>query len=212
MKLGEIKIQALKLMFVNYNDDISIEDIYALSTDQNYGSYLVNMTGSINRCFSSIEEKRVLPVKSYTLHYSDGEADNSFFRFNLNALIPDFFDIERLIYQHKGIYCGDMDYQREADILVLKNPCAEGTYRLLYYPKIARIDSLADNQMELDIPNGIAEQILTLLKAIYIVMMNLTRPAKRATGLKRQWTQSLPGVQTEQAASVQNIVWRRCKL
>ena len=164
MKLGEIKIQALKLMFVNYNDDISIEDIYALSTDQNYGSYLVNMTGSINRCFSSIEEKRVLPVKSYTLHYSDGEADNSFFRFNLNALIPDFFDIERLIYQHKGIYCGDMDYQREADILVLKNPCAEGTYRLLYYPKIARIDSLADNQMELDIPNGIAEQIPYFIK------------------------------------------------
>lgn len=164
MKLGEIKIQALKLMFVNYNDDISIEDIYALSTDQNYGSYLVNMTGSINRCFSSIEEKRVLPVKSYTLHYSDGEADNSFFRFNLNALIPDFFDIDRLIYQHEGIYCGDMDYQREADILVLKNPCAEGTYRLLYYPKIARIDSLADNQMELDIPNGIAEQIPYFIK------------------------------------------------
>ena len=164
MNLGEIKIQPLKLMFVNYNDDIYIEDIYALSTDQNYGSYLVNMTGSINRCFSSIEEKRVLPVKSYTLHYSDGEADNSFFRFNLNALIPDFFDIERLIYQHKGIYCGDMDYQREADILVLKNPCAEGTYRLLYYPKIARIDSLADNQMELDIPNGIAEQIPYFIK------------------------------------------------
>ena len=174
MKLGEIKIQALKLMFVNYNDDISIEDIYALSTDQNYGSYLVNMTGSINRCFSSIEEKRVLPVKSYTLHYSDGEADNSFFRFNLNALIPDFFDIERLIYQHKGIYCGDMDYQREADILVLKNPCAEGTYRLLYYPKIARIDSLADNQMELDIPNGIAEQIPYFIKGdLYLSLIHI---------------------------------------
>ena len=58
MKLGDIKIQALKLMFVNYNDDISIDSLPTLSTDQNYGSYLVNMPGSINRCFASIEEKK----------------------------------------------------------------------------------------------------------------------------------------------------------
>ena len=43
MKLGDIKIQALKLMFVNYSDDISIYDITALSAYQNSGSYLVNM-------------------------------------------------------------------------------------------------------------------------------------------------------------------------
>lgn len=164
MKLGDIKIQALKLMFVNYSDDITADDITALSADQNYGSYLVNMPGSINRCFASLEEKRVLPVKSYTLHYSDGESDNSFLRFDLDALIPDFFDIERLIYQREDIYCGDTDYQREADILVLKNPCAEGTYRLLYYPKITRIDALTNNQMELDIPEGIAAYIPYFIK------------------------------------------------
>lgn len=164
MKLGDIKIQALKLMFVNYNDDISIDSLPTLSTDQNYGSYLVNMPGSINRCFASIEEKRVLPVKSYMLTYS-GEANQSaFIRFDMDALIPDFFDMERLIYQHEEFYCGDADYQREGNILVLKNIADTGNYNILYYPKIPRINSATDNQTELEIPNGIAEQIPYFIK------------------------------------------------
>lgn len=164
MKLGDIKIQALKLMFVNYSDDISIDDITALSADQNYGSYLVNMPGSINRCFASLEEKRVLPVKSYSLDYIEGEANGSFLRFNLDVLIPDFFDMERLIYEYEGIYCGDADYQREGNILVLKDTFGEGSYTVLYYPRISRIDSMSDNQMELDIPDGIAAHIPYFIK------------------------------------------------
>ena len=74
MKLGDIKIEALKLMFVNMGDDIDIESLETYAQDEIYKSYLVNMPGAINRCFASIEEKRVLPSKSRTLQRSEALA------------------------------------------------------------------------------------------------------------------------------------------
>ena len=45
MKLGDIKIEALKLMFVNMGDDIDIESLETYAQDEIYKSYLVNMPG-----------------------------------------------------------------------------------------------------------------------------------------------------------------------
>ena len=49
MKLGEIKIEALKLMFINEGDDIDIGSLELLAQDEIYKNYLVNMPGAINR-------------------------------------------------------------------------------------------------------------------------------------------------------------------
>ena len=57
MKYGEIKIEALKLMFVNMGDDIDIDGLETYAQDDNYKSYLVNMPGSINRCFRALRRR-----------------------------------------------------------------------------------------------------------------------------------------------------------
>ena len=49
MRLGDIKAEALKLMFINYDKKIDAEDIPDLLADDNYASYLVNMDGAIQR-------------------------------------------------------------------------------------------------------------------------------------------------------------------
>lgn len=164
MKLGEIKIEALKLMFVNDNKDLVISELATLGFDENYGRYLVNMTGAINRCFSSIEEKGVLPIKTSTLKASNGVASGVFTRFNLSALINDFFDIDRIVCECNGEYIGDYEYQREGNNIVIKDFDLEDMYKVLYHPAISRITALTSNDINIDIPDNIASYIAYFVK------------------------------------------------
>lgn len=166
MKLGEIKIEALKIMFANYNVDIEISQLTDTAVnDENYGSYLVNMPGSINRCFSDLEEKGVLPSKSVLLNKVDAVIDGAFLRFDLSEIISDFFSIERVVYTDShGKRIGDYDHELEGDVLVLSNIEDDESYRLLYKPKIERIGALTDDNIELSIPNSIASTIPYYIK------------------------------------------------
>lgn len=141
MTLGEIKIEALKLMFTNINDDIDEYNIAHYYDDENYKGYLYGMNGSINRCFGRLEERMVLPSKTQTLNTNDGKYPNSaFLRFNLDYLINDFYCIDRIVYEGKnGEYIADYDYMTEGNTLVL-NPIKEGeSYTVVYKPTIPRL-------------------------------------------------------------------------
>lgn len=49
MKLGDIKAEALKIIGVNQQMDITYLDIPTLKTDPTYATYLFSMNGAINR-------------------------------------------------------------------------------------------------------------------------------------------------------------------
>lgn len=165
MKLGDIKIEAMKLMFVNYNIDFHIDELESLSQDESYGSYLVNMPGAINRCFSSLEEKGVLPVKAYALREEDGLVSGAFIRFDLDTLIEDYFDIVRIVCEDsRGNYEGDYDYQMEGHTLVLAAPSEGESYQVLYKPRLERINAMTSNDTELPIPENIASHIPYFIK------------------------------------------------
>ncbi len=164
MKVGEVKIEALKLMFANNGQDIRMDNLEGLAEDEQYRYYLVNMTGAINRCFSCIEEKRVLPVKSFRLEPFLGLASGRFIRFDLSALIEDFFDIERIVRQSEDGYDGERPYMREGNTLVLENEEEGGEYFLLYKPTIPRVTSLTEDEKEIPIPEGIAAHIPYFIK------------------------------------------------
>ncbi len=156
MKLGEIKIEALKLMFAVGRENLRPEDIDGIYDNEQYSDYLLMMTGALNRCFSVIEERRVLPVKSFGL----GEGG----RYELGALIPDFFDVERIVFEGSAEYIGDCEYHREGDTVLLKNMESDGEYRVLYKPSIPRLLAEADNELELPIPDRIACYIPYFIK------------------------------------------------
>ena len=165
MKLGEIKIEALKLMFINYNIDISIEELARYLQDENYASYLVNMPGAINRCFANIEERGVLPSKSFVLKTEDGLASAAFIRFDLPTLIEDFFAVDRIIYECGDNYDGDHDYRMEGNTLVLENFDDEReSFILLYKPKVERVLASTENETEIEIPENIAVHIPYFIK------------------------------------------------
>lgn len=165
MKLGDIKIEALKLMFVNYNIDITIEELDRYLQDENYASYLVNMPGAINRCYANIEERGVLPSKSFVLKTEDGLASASFIRFDLPTLIEDFFAVDRIIYECGDDYDGDHDFRMEGNTLVLENFDDEReSFILLYKPKIERVLASTENDTEIEIPENIAVHIPYFIK------------------------------------------------
>ena len=92
MTLGEIKIEALKLMFTNMNDDIDAYNIAHYYDDENYRGYLYAMVGSINRCFSRIEDRKILPSRTKRFKADEGVVSDKYIRYDLNALIKDFWE------------------------------------------------------------------------------------------------------------------------
>lgn len=157
MKLGEVKIEALKLMFANGKEDITISELADAELGEKYGDYLINMPGAINRCFSILEEKRVLPSRLFVL--GDGG------RYNLSELIADFFDVERIVYEGRRGYNVNCEYFREGDAVIIPDYRPDGEYRILYKPSIKRVTDITSNDAELDIPERIACYIPYFIKS-----------------------------------------------
>ena len=156
MTLGEIKIESLKLMYTNLADDINEDMLENYLNDENYRGYLFAMTGSINRCFGRIENRKVLPSKSYTLEASMGEKRGAFIRFNLDYLIKDIYCVDRIVYENtNGVYVPDYDYMTEGNYLVLNSIKDGETYTVIYKPTIKRVGS-GDDEKEIDSPDSIA--------------------------------------------------------
>lgn len=141
MTIGEIKLEAMNLMFARN------ESLEVLEQDENYRDYMYNLTGAINRCFSSIEEKRVLPTKSKVL--TNGVLSGTWLRFAHNDL-----DIDRITFESDEEYVGSVPFDVEGDSIIVENK--EGTYRLIYYPSIARVLLFTPNDTVIDIPDSIA--------------------------------------------------------
>lgn len=60
MTLGEIKAEVLRVIGANLSEDVSAENIDELLEDESYRSYLVNMTGPLNRCLMVFLRRGVL--------------------------------------------------------------------------------------------------------------------------------------------------------
>ncbi len=73
MNIGDIKIEALHLMFATQGDRLSSEELADLYGREDYGSYLVAMRGSVNRCYADLEIRGT--VSEPIARLSDGGDD-----------------------------------------------------------------------------------------------------------------------------------------
>lgn len=156
MKLGDIKVEALRLMFMGGALEIGADQLVDFADDQTYGYYLSRMPGAINRAFSIIERRRVLPVKAVRL-IATGEGSTA--RFHLKAVATDLYDVERITYEREGHYDTGIDYHLEGGELIVHDFDKDACYTLLYRPRIDRVSAGTDDQKEIDIPDEIAEVI-----------------------------------------------------
>lgn len=162
MRIGDIKIEALKLMFANYSFDMGIEDLPNMTGDENYGSYLVNMDGSISRALDRIQNACVLPIKSRRIEESEVAEGKYFNRFDM-TVIKDLYIFDRLVAESAdGDYNGNAEYWLEGDnILVIRKGWE---HSILYYPTIKTVDESVDDTDDIWIPEHIARLIPYFIK------------------------------------------------
>lgn len=96
MTINDIKVEALKLMFTNYNEDIS--DINACLNDDNYSAYIPAMNGAINRAVGRLWAKRVI-TKMFTL-LPTAHRDTANYSDLCDVLYP-VTDTERLLIEER---------------------------------------------------------------------------------------------------------------
>ena len=163
MKLGEVKIEALKIMFADYTDDLALDNLADLKTDENYGRYVNSMPGAINRCFSRLEDSNAVPVKKFVLTEDLGTISNNRIRFDLSAIISDFGNVDRIIYETATEYEGNCEYIMETNSIIVL-PYRGGDYTIIYSPTLTRITAGTAEDAELELPDKIASIIPYFIK------------------------------------------------
>ena len=170
MKLGDIKAEALKIMFVNAGDDVAADNLIDYVGADTYGYYLVNMTGAINRAFSLLEQRRVLPLRSCDLIAAAGVETPRGVKFDLTVLVPDFYDVSRLVVEDASGYEGAANYRREGDAMIIEGFDTAAMYRLLYLPRVPRVGAATPDDEEV---KGVPDHIACLLP--YAIKADLFR-------------------------------------
>ncbi len=160
MKLGEIKIEALKLMFASYEIDFTEAQLSEKAASETYRDYLINMPGAINRAFAIIENKGVLPVKRYEIKNTEEIKVGTSFDM---SVVKDFFSVERVIFEGAhGEYVPQYPYLLEGTVIRFPDTLADGEkYTVLYRPKIKRV---TNDAADVDVPDYIAVYIPYFIK------------------------------------------------
>ena len=162
MKVGDIKIDALRLMFAEIDNGMTAENVGSYDGDAEVGDYLRSMPGSIRRSLLDLESRRILPERSAPLKLAEAERVKSFYRFDLST-IKDFYDVSRVTMYGESSYEGDYPYRIEGNTLILISPDENATFNLLYYPRV-KIPSALGNGEVLEIPDEIAALIPYFIK------------------------------------------------
>ena len=168
MKLGEIKIEALKLMFINGSEVLLLDDLEDFESDDNYGFYLVKMNGAINRCFSDLEMKGVLPARVHVLTYAQARVYERIFSYDISA-VP-MTELLKVICENTKsgrrdvMDVDEVGYFPEEGEILLPPIDEDERYKLSYRPRIERLTVLSDDKAEIDVPEHIAAIIPLYIK------------------------------------------------
>lgn len=167
MTLNDVKKAALQLMFANYSDDLTDENVDEISNEE-YTQYLVNMNASINRALGRIESAGVLPLKTISITPAtakESTSSDTFSRYDLKTLASDFLSLSRIAKESARGYIPSVPYHIEGTVVVLE-PLKEGEqYIVVYRRRPARISIASVSSTTVDAPDNIAEIIPYYIKA-----------------------------------------------
>lgn len=150
MKLGEIKLEALKIMNINNDSVLVLENMDAILGEKRYAKYLNNMFNCINKAIDVINHKKILPqnrIEMSELEVNQGAINN---RFDVSS-IRDFMSISRIVYEDSNGYRERIPFEREGNMVVVPNKYLPEYLAMVYNTKIENItDNIADTD---DVPN-----------------------------------------------------------
>lgn len=165
MKLKDIMIESLKLMFASYDRDLALVSVDDLKADSAYRDFIYNMPPAINRAFGLIENKGVLRdiVRTYTasggrvampeyITPTDGMLGGNITRIGLKTAS----EIAWLSWD-------EIDFSGSEMSLPFASPLEQ--YVVRYSPKINRVTAETDENTDIPIPDDIAALIPYYVKS-----------------------------------------------
>lgn len=160
MKLGEIKEEALKLMFANTKKDFTFANFETLKEDPNFAGYLNSMNGAINRSFDKIKSLKKQPKD---IHEVETTGAYGILRVDTTT-ITNYDRVMRITYENERGYLGNVSYMFEGKNILLQDKAEEGTYRIIYAIKMPYITSSTSNETEIELPNELLRIIPYYIK------------------------------------------------
>lgn len=117
MKLGEIKLESLRLMNAN-DEDLNIVNLETYRQDDRYRDYLDRMPGAINRAISRFMTYKAIPTMMEEVKPSQGETLKQFLKLDLKKILPNFSELERVVYIYERVV-PNIEYQSLTDGVIL---------------------------------------------------------------------------------------------
>ncbi|MBQ7353516.1 MAG: hypothetical protein IJW54_05910 [Clostridia bacterium] len=168
MKLGEIKIAVLAMIFpeeifeADYDNEDSLRElIFNLRQNPNYSDMLANMPLIINRCFSSLLQKSILPTKEHEIDSKNATKMGDRLKINVESKMS---KIERIAFYNDKRYEPRVSYVRQSTDTILL-PDWHGTFVIVYANPVNRISPLTGDNYEIDLPDDICELIPYFVKS-----------------------------------------------
>lgn len=155
MTIGQIKIEALKLMYLCARD-VHEDELQALGADQNYSDYLAAMPGSIHRALQDMVARKILPAKTYVLPHKK--------TFDLSS-IEDYYAAEEVSVYRDDVPEGEAACMVDGTTLILQSVDENKEYRLKYSATLPPVTSATPNSYKLPIPEPLAAAIPYFIKA-----------------------------------------------
>lgn len=150
MKLGEIKLEALKIMNINDDNVLLLDRMESLLNEKKYAKYLNNMFNAINKAIDIINHKKILPqgrIEMSNIQMKQGAINNRFDVSNIKG----FLSISRIVYEDHNEYEERIPFEREGNFIVVANKYLPENLVMVYDTKIDNIsDKIADTD---EVPN-----------------------------------------------------------
>ena len=181
MKLGQIKLEAILLMYPDANvkfddtDDESINRaVFELKCDSNFEGLLEATVGSINRALSQIEAhgltcQRLINIPKEECEIISGDKVKI-------PLCKDFLRLQGLFYKNGNSFF-DCECQVFDNCIITKSLNAD--YLMTYLASAQRINRKTSDSYELLLPKGVCEAIPYFVKSDLYAAEN-EREAQRA--------------------------------
>ena len=165
MKLGEIKLEAISLMYPSACIRYDVEDteslnraVFEMKSDPNLGNTMEAMVGSVNRCFARIENKDLSELKCCDISISLCERVNEKYGISLPK---DCLRVAKLMaHVDKKTYLCEFEVTDSLVLTAFKG----STYTLVYRTKIPRITRACAEEYEIELPFGIEAFIPYFIK------------------------------------------------
>ena len=160
MTLGEIKAEAMRLMHIDR--DIDGNSVAQLAEDEDYAVLYSGIVGALNRAFSDLEARRILPLRRAVLNDPTVRGERA--HFSLDA-VADMFCPARLMVESVHYADDDHPYSYLPGRITVEDYDKDAAYELLYYPSVARLTHTTPNSTEIDLPEALAAALPYYVKA-----------------------------------------------